>query len=105
MAEIRSAKLIPEKPGYAVSPDGVEFKVNTCTAKTFWHFGGKVPVLELLQPEKIGERYFYVPFYFLNEATGSLTFFEKSLAQVAHLIVKEWVRTRDWAKVIDYEDV
>lgn len=108
--EIKSATILEDEPGWMLTPDmpgvlGFKCRVATCTPRSFWHYGGQIPILEILKPEEIAKRYFKVPFYFYNPKTGNTTFIEPTLAQIAYLITKEWVRSRDWAKVIGYEEV
>jgi hypothetical protein len=110
MAEIKSATIIEDEPGYMMTPEmpgcsPVKVRINTTGPAHFWQFGGKVPVLEVINEDEIAKRYFKVPFFFFNPKTGNLSLIDPSLAQVAHLIVKEWVRSRNWAKVVGYEEI
>jgi hypothetical protein len=110
MAEIKSATILEDEPGFMMSPDmpGVPaFKVrmNTCSPRNFWRFGGRVPVVGVKAEfkDEVAKRYFMVPFFFFNPRTGNLTEMEPSLAQVAHLITVKR-NGQIWAEVIGYED-
>lgn len=110
MSLIKSATILDEEPGMMLTPDmpGVpplKTRINQCTPAHFWQFGGKVPIVEVTNDAEIAKRYFRVPFFFFNPKTGHNTLIEDSLAQVAHLICKPPQRTRDWGKVLDYEEV
>jgi hypothetical protein len=110
MSEVKSATILEDEPGYFLTPEmpGVppfKVRINTCTPSTFWQFAGQVPIVEVTNVEEVAKRYFKVPFYFFNPKTGNLTLIEDSLAQVAHLICKPPQRTRDWGKIIGYEEV
>ena len=110
--EIKSAVLIPDKPGYMLVPDmpGVpafENIVYTKYPKDFWYFGGRVHIVQVKPEfiEEVAKRYFKVPFLFHNPKTGNTTMIEDSLANIAHLIVKEWNKGRDWATIVGFEEV
>lgn len=109
--EIKSAYLIPEKPGYMMVPEmgtmpAFENIVYTKYPKDFWYFAGKVPIVQV-KPEfqdEVAKRYFKCPFIYFNPKTGNATMVENSLAMVAHLITIPR-NGQIWATVTGYEDV
>jgi hypothetical protein len=95
---IPKATIDPADSTYAISPDGVRFKIRTFAPNHWWWTGGKIPILELLKP--IEKKYFAVPFFFFDPRTGVGQFFESSLAPAAFPMT-----SYGYAKVVGYEEV